>query len=91
MAGESKQTTDHETIRRWSEERRGRPARVKGTGNGEPGILRIDFPEEEDDESLEEIPWEEFFKAFEENKLAFVYEDETAGGEVSRFYKLVRR
>lgn len=92
MAGESKQTTDHETIRRWVEERGGRPARVKATGNGgDPGLLRIDYPGRGDDESLEEISWESFFEGFEDNGLAFVYQEETAEGEESRFSKLVNR
>ena len=65
MAGESKTTTDHETIRRWLEARAGRPAHVRETGNGaDPGILRIDYPGG-DEESLEEISWEEWFAAFE--------------------------
>ena len=43
MAGESKTTTDHDTIRKWVEERGGRPAAVKGTGGGDdPGIVRVD-------------------------------------------------
>jgi hypothetical protein len=92
MAGESKTTTDHETIRRWVEERVGRPARVKETGsNGDPGILRIDYPGRGDDDALEEISWEDFFEAFEENNLAFLYQEETADGEESRFSKLVNR
>jgi hypothetical protein len=46
VAPDSKTTTDHEAIRRWVEERDGRPAAVRATGNdnGDPGILRIDFP-----------------------------------------------
>jgi len=41
----AREKTDHETIRRWVEERGGWPARVKGTGNDDdPGLLRIDFP-----------------------------------------------
>ncbi|HEX2044261.1 MAG TPA: hypothetical protein VHF23_01390 [Gaiellaceae bacterium] len=92
MAGESKTTTDHETIRRWAEERGGRPAAVTGTGGADdPGVLRIDFPGRGDDESLEEISWDEFFEKFEENDLALVYQEETAGGDESRFAKLVRR
>lgn len=31
MAGESKTTTDHPTIKRWVEERGGRPAAVRET------------------------------------------------------------
>ncbi len=43
---ESRITTDHETIRKWVEERGGYPASVKGTPEkGErAGLLRIDFP-----------------------------------------------
>jgi hypothetical protein len=88
--GASKKTTDHETIRRWAEERGGRPARVRDTGSGDdPGVLRIDF--NEPDERLEQIPWDEFFQKFEEQRLAFLYQDETAGGQESRFFKFVRR
>ena len=83
---EAKTTTNHDEIRRWAEARDGRPARVKATGGGDdPGILRIDF--RDPDEGLEEISWEEWFEAFEENDLAFLYQPE---GE-SRFNKLVRR
>ncbi|MEA2395788.1 MAG: hypothetical protein QOJ82_3679 [Solirubrobacteraceae bacterium] len=86
----SKTTTDHEEIRRWVEERGGRPATVKGTGGGdEPGVLRIDFGDE--DESLEPISWEEWFRKFDEEGLAFLYQDRLASGEESRFFKLVQR
>jgi hypothetical protein len=88
----SKQTTDHETIRSWVEERGGRPARVRGTGNGDDaGLLRIDYPGRGDDEALEQIEWGDWFDAFEENGLAFLYQDETAEGEESRFSKLISR
>ena len=79
-------TTDHAVIRKWAEARGGRPARVKGTGEGDDaGLLRLDFGEPE--ENLEPIGWEEFFDTFEESGLAFVYED----APDSRFGKLVRR
>ena len=92
MAGESTTTTDHDEIRRWVEARGGKPARVKETGsNGDPGVLRIDFPGRGDDERLEHISWEEWFDAFEENGLAFLHQDETADGDESRFNKLVSR
>jgi hypothetical protein len=92
MAGESHRTTDHDTIRRWVEERGGRPARVKGTGsNGDAGLLRVDYPGRGDDDALEEIDWDAFFQAFEENGLAFVYQEKTKDGEESRFSKLVSR
>ncbi|WP_101297922.1 bifunctional DNA primase/polymerase [Halegenticoccus soli] len=92
MSAESDQTTDHETIRNWVEERNGHPAHVEGTGGDDPGLLRIDFEDADDgDESLEEISWDEFFEAFEENDLAFLYQEETDEGEESRFCKLVGR
>jgi hypothetical protein len=92
MSGESKTTTDHAEIRRWVEERGGRPARVKETGsNGDPGILRVDYPGRGDDEALEEISWDEWLRAFDENKLAFLYQEETKDGNESRFSKLVSK
>jgi hypothetical protein len=90
----SNRTTDHAKIRSWAEARNGRPARVHGTGEpDDAGILRIDFPEEKDDEDeeLEEITWEEFFEKFDEKRLAFVYQDQTASGTQSRFNKFVSR
>lgn len=70
---ESRSTTDHDEIRRWAEERGGRPAKVAGQ---EPIALRIDFPgeeEEEEGEELVQISWDEFFDAFEEKNLVFLY------------------
>jgi hypothetical protein len=40
---------------------------------------------------LEEISWDEFFKAFEENNLAFLYQEKMKDGKQSRFSKLVDR
>ena len=87
---ESKTTTNHDEIRRWADARGGHPAAVRDTGDGgDPGILRIDFGEPE--ESLEEIPWDEFFRKFDENNLAFLYQEQTEGGGESRFNKFVSR
>jgi hypothetical protein len=89
---ETKKTTDHEEIRRWVEERDGRPATVEGTeSNGDPGVLRIDYPGVGEDDKLRDISWDEFFEKFDEEQLAFVYQDETSSGDESRFSKLVRR
>jgi hypothetical protein len=89
---ESKTTTNHDEIRRWVDERGGRPARVKDTGsNGDPGILRIDYPGRGEDDALEEISWDDFFEAFEDNDLAFLYQEQTSEGQESRFSKFVRR
>jgi len=87
---ESKTTTNHDEIRRWVEERGGRPAAVRETGgDDDAGILRIDFGDQ--DEGLEEISWDEFFETFDENDLAFLYQEQTADGSESRFNKFVSR
>lgn len=83
----SNTTTDHDEIRKWAEARDGHPSMVKSKGKG--GVLRIDFGEPE--ENLEEVSWDEFFAVFDENKLAFLYQDKTADGSTSRFNKFVER
>jgi len=89
---EAKVTTNHSTIQKWTEERGGHPARVKGTDKGDSsGILRIDYQGFSGEDSLEEITWEQFFDAFEENNLAFLYQDKVSGGKQSRFSKLIDR
>lgn len=87
---EAKQTTNHDEIRRWVEERGGQPSTVKGTAKGgeEAGLLRIAFT---DDDSLEAISWDEFFTKFEQSRLAFLYQEKTQSGEISRFFKFVSR
>ena len=87
---EATTTTDHETIKKWCEERDGHPATVGDTvDGGEPGVLRIDFGDEEP--NLLGISWQEFFDKFEESKLAFLHQDKTADGSTSRFCKFVAR
>lgn len=89
---QGKTTTDHNTIRHWVEERGGKPATVKSTkSGGEAGLLRIDFPGYSGEETLEPIDWDTFFEKFEESKLAFLHQDQTADGQTSRFCKFVSR
>jgi hypothetical protein len=86
----SKTTTDLETIRQWAEEREGKPSRVRGTEDNEGGgVLRINFPGYGGEDTLEEISWEEWYETFCERNLAFLYQDHTAGGKESRFFKLI--
>jgi hypothetical protein len=88
----AKTTTDHDEIRKWVEERGGKPAAVKGTGGKkDPGIIRVRFPGYGDDSALKDISWEEFFQKFDENELAFLYQETKAGGERSTFNKFVKR
>jgi hypothetical protein len=75
----SETTTDHEKIRKWAEKHGGKPAVVQS--------IRIEFPDAPNskNDSLEEISWDEFFKQFDEHKLALVFE------EKSNFNKIISR
>ena len=91
---EAQITTDRGQIRKWAEARGGKPAAVKTTHHGkDPGIIRLIFPSapNADDESLEEISWDEFFRKFDDAGLALLYQDRTSGGEKSLFSKLIGR
>ena len=87
---QAKTTTDHKEIKTWIEERKGRPTVVEGTQSADgEGLLRVDF--QEPDDKLEPISWDEFFKTFDDRKLAFLHQDKTADGKPSRFFKFIRR
>ena len=90
MANERKTTTNHEEIRRWVEERGGLPTAVKNTLSGDAaGVLYINFPGA-DKRDVDEISWEEFFKTFDRQNLAFEYE-ETPPDQPNHFCRLVSR
>jgi hypothetical protein len=84
----SETTTDHDTIRKWAEAHGGKPAAVDSTHTkGDVGIIRIMFPKasQSHHDNLVEISWDEFFKQFEDSKLALIYEKD------SNFSKIVSR
>jgi hypothetical protein len=87
----SKTTTDLKVIKKWAEERDGKPAKVKGVGGKDDGVIRINFPGYSGEKTLEDISWDEWYDIFQDRKLAFLYQDETSGGKESRFFKLVNR
>jgi hypothetical protein len=71
-------TTDHDEIRKWADRHGGKPAAVARTHEGgDVGIVRIMFPDAPNSQhdALTEISWDEFFKEFEERKLALIYEE----------------
>jgi hypothetical protein len=84
--------TDRDEIRRWAEERGGKPSCVRGTGGSDDvGMIRLDFPGYSGKDSLEEISWDEWFEKFDESKLALLVQEQTARGQQSNFNKLVSR
>ena len=90
--GGARITTDHDLIRRWAESRGGHPARAQdASGVDAPGRLRIDFPGFSGQGALEDIDWDTWFETFEANHLAFLFQEETSDGALSRFSKLVSR
>ena len=93
MASLTNTTTDHDEIRRWVEDHDGAPATVRGTGDGdeEAGVLRVDFPGGTGSDRLEHIDWDDWFAKFDEEGLAFVYQEHKADGSDSTFFKLVNR
>jgi hypothetical protein len=93
MTHATSRTTDHAEIRRWVEARKGQPATIKGTERrGEDaGLLRIDLPTGAGNPPLEPIAWDDFFEKFDDQQLAFLYQDQTADGQPSFFCKFVDR
>lgn len=86
-AGRSLVTTHHEVIRRWAEERGGRPSTVEGTEHDDHlGVLRLDFGDRSD--NLREVSWEEWFATFDARRLNFIYQEETSDGRQSNFFRL---
>ena len=73
----SEVTTDHTTIRKWAEAHGGKPAAVDRTHQDDDvGIIRVMFPKAPHSEHkhLVEISWDEFFREFEDRKLALIYD-----------------
>lgn len=92
MDNKAFKTVQFEVIKAWVEERGGKPARVKGSKDKrkkEDGILSVDFGDP--GSSLEPVSWKEFEKIFDEHRLAFLFQEETAKGEQSLFYRFVKR
>jgi hypothetical protein len=86
MASKTRVTIDHDEIRKWAEQRRAKPAMVKGTG-----IVRLDFPGFSGEGKLEPIEWDQFFERFDESQLALIFQEKTARGQKSNFNKFVGR
>jgi hypothetical protein len=89
MAQRNKETTSHEAIKTWSEERGGAPS-VVIDGGEETELLRLDFSDQSD-EDLKEVEWDDWFQIFDKNDLKLIYQELTGKGEKSNFNKLVNR
>ncbi len=92
--GATRMTTDHAEVRQWAMDRGGVPAHLSLSSDprAKIGILKIRLPGVNTDEPLRNIDWEAWFRVFDRQRLAFLYEDEQAH-EVGEgdFYKVVSR
>lgn len=88
-------TTDHDVIRQWAEDRHATPATVEGAEHdGHIDVLRFDFGfgmVEAEEEELREVSWDEWFRAFDEQGLSFVYHETRPDGSRSNFFRLDNR
>jgi uncharacterized lipoprotein len=86
-------TTDHKTIKEWGEKYGARPAVIEHPNAPDDVVgIRLDFPGISDELLLsprqtQETSWDEFFKLFDEQGLAFVYETEPTGNDPTLWYK----
>jgi len=83
---------DPTLVRTIVEERGGYPAHLaQSEGTGDRGLLRIGFPEIEDEE-FKEISWDQFEEEFEDENMAAVYpSDEDATLDGTHPMRLVKR
>lgn len=93
--GEHLTTTDHDVIRQWAEDRHATPATTAGSEQGgRLGVLRFDFHfgmVEVEDEELREVSWDEWFRAFDEQGMTFVYQEARPDGSPSNFFRVEPR
>ena len=74
-------TTDHTEIRRWIEQRGGKPA------IGRDGKLDVQFKDVQEGD----VAWGTFFETFENRNQLFVYQEKFPDGLVSSFFKFTNR
>lgn len=85
--GKSLATRNHEVIKKWAEERQATPSTIPGTEHASHlGVLRFNFPGFGGRE-LQEVSWDEWFRAFDERKLVFLFQEHRSDGKQSNFFK----
>ncbi len=90
MAGNSKETTDHEEIKRWAEARGGQPAVIDHpNAQADKRGIRIDFPGKRDDaikDLTHPVSWNEFFRIFDDQQLLLAYDDDPTDEDPAMWY-----
>jgi hypothetical protein len=78
-------TIEHEQIRDWTCSRGGSPVIDKSDDKTCPTIR---FPSEAEGD---DVSWDEWMASFEQGEWAFIYQDRTPEGELSRHWKIIPR
>ncbi|KKS98127.1 MAG: hypothetical protein UV73_C0003G0069 [Candidatus Gottesmanbacteria bacterium GW2011_GWA2_43_14] len=97
MLNALKKTTDHQFIITWVEKVRGRPQKIEDPYASDKTGLRIDFPGKDDEIYLSDakkgqnIDWNEFFRIFEDQQLAFLYEENPQAEIPINSYRFIKR
>lgn len=81
-------TRDHSRIKRWVDERQGAAATTHRDNQGRAVKLSIEFPSARSAPQPEQISWDEFFEAFDRQKLVFRYQERAADGTLSQAFEL---
>ncbi len=87
-AGQTLATRSGDVIRRWAEERGGRPVAATRGPDGRPRTLRIDFEQNGDNGRLGPISWDEWLGVFSDRDLVFLYQQTRRDGRQSNFFRL---
>jgi hypothetical protein len=87
--GRSLVTQDHDVIRQWAEQRDAVPATIAGTEHdGHLGVLRFDFGGDSENDRLQHVSWDEWFRTFDERELRFIFQEHRSDGSESNFFRL---
>ncbi len=98
MEEDFKTTTSHTVIRGWTDSHGGKPALIVDPNQLDQKVgLRLDFPGRADEALLsrahhnQDVTWDEFFKHFEEQALAFEYLEEPGETALPDAYRFLKR
>ena len=98
MEEDFKTTTSHTVIRGWAESHDGKPALIVDPNKFDMEVgLRLDFPGRRDEALLsrahhnQAVSWDEFFKHFEEQTLAFEYLENPGDTDLVDAYRFLKR
>lgn len=98
MEEDFKTTTSHTVIRAWAESHGGKPALIVDPNKLDTEVgLRLNFPGKQDEALLsrahhnKDVSWDEFFRVFEQQKLAFEYLPEPGDTDLVDSYRFLKR